>query len=78
MLPFATAQAIVAIARPAVIHAVVIISDALLLPFRQGIVVGVVVCILSHCSEHLVNLRLRGSTSAYRVIWVLLDAADDC
>ncbi|WP_157758404.1 hypothetical protein [Cystobacter fuscus] len=78
MLPFATAQAVVAIAHPAVVYAIVIVPDALLFPFGKGLVVGEVVNIGAgaHSPEHLINLGLRGSTSAYRVVWVFLDAAD--
>ena len=80
MLTLATTQAVVAIAHPSLILTVVIVPDALLLPRGKGLVVGEVVNIGagSHGSEHLINLGLRGSTSAYRVLRVLLDTTGHC
>ena len=77
MLTLATTQAVVAIARPSLILTVVIVPDALLLPLGKGLVVGEVVNIGagSYSPEHLIHLGLRGSTSAYRVLRVLLDTA---
>lgn len=81
MLPFTQPQAIVAITRPPVVLTIVISLNALLFPLGQGSVVGEVVLIFvnirasAHSSEHLINLGLRRSTSAYRVLWMLLDAA---
>ena len=82
MLPLAQAQTVVAIARPFTILAPVVVPNAILLPLGEGIVVGVVVIVSigtgSHSPEHLLNLGWRGSTSAYRVLWMLLDAAGHC
>jgi hypothetical protein len=80
MLPFATSQAVVAIACPAVVYAVIITSDTFLLPIGKRRVVGEVVNVgaSAHSPEHLINLGLCGSTSAYRVLRVLLDATGHC
>ena len=77
MLPFTQAQAVVAIPRPLTILAPVVLANAILLPLGQRIVVGVVVIVSigAHSPEHLINLGLRRPTSAYRVLWMLLDAA---
>ncbi len=80
MLPLTQAHAVVAIARPSTILAPVEVADAVLFPLGQGSVVGVVVIVSigARSPEHLINLGLRGSTSAYRVLRVLLDATDHC
>ena len=77
MLPLTQAQAVVAIARPFTILAPVVLANAILFPLGQSIVVGVVVIvgIGARSPEHLINLGLRCPTSAYRVLWMLLDAA---
>ncbi|WP_160174405.1 hypothetical protein [Archangium violaceum] len=82
MLPLTQAQAVVAIARPFTILAPVVLANAILFPLGQSIVVGVVVIVSigasAHSPEHLINLRLRGSTGAHWVVRMLLDAAGHC
>jgi len=68
----------VAIARPAVVYAVVIMANALLLPLGKGLVVCEIVSLGagSNSPEHLINLGLCRPTGAYRIKRVLLDTAD--
>ena len=77
MLPLTQAHTVVAIARPFAILAPVVLANAILFPLGQGIVVGVVVVISirARSPEHLINFGLRGPTSSYRVLWMLLDTA---